>query len=173
MNQVGDDLGIGIGHELVALGAQALAHLFVVLDDAVVNHRHAVRNVRMGVLLRRHAMGGPARMRDPDVPCEAMRTGELLQLGDAAGRAHTAQLRPRSRRHSVEDRDPGGVVAAILEPLQPLDEDGNDVTLGDRPDYSAHAVCLSITSSLPAAASPESTPASRERGSARPPERPW
>src|SRR6266849_2919538 len=151
MNQVGDDFGIGFGHELVALGAQALAHLFVVLDDAVVHHRHTAGNVRMRVLLRRHAVGGPARMRDPDVPGEG----------------------PRARRHSVEDRDPGGVVAAILEPLQPLDEDGNDVTLGYRPDYSAHAVCLSITSSLPAAASPESTPASRERGSARLLERPW
>src|SRR6266849_3852807 len=173
MNQVGDDFGIGFGHELVALGAQALAHLFVVLDDAIVHHRHAAGNVRMRVLLRRHAVGGPARMRDPDVPGEALRARELLQLRDAAGRAHTAQRRPRSRRHSVEDRDPGGVVAAILEPLQPLDEDGNDVTLGYRPDYSAHAVCLSITSSLPAAASPESTPASRGRWSARLLERPW
>src|SRR5712691_5845131 len=127
----------------------------------------------MGVFLRRRAVGGPARMRDPDVPGEALRTGELLQLRDAARRAHAAQRRPRSRRHSVEDRDPSGVVAAIFEPLQSLDEDGNDVTFGYRPDYSAHAVCLSITSSLPAAASPESTPASRERGSTRLLERPW
>src|SRR5258708_8861802 len=114
----------------------------------------------MGVFRGRQAMGGRARMRDPDVPREALRTGELLQLRDAARRAHTAQGRPRSRGYAVEDRDPGGVIAAILEPLQSFDEDRNDVTFGYRSDYSAHAVCLSITSSLPPFPNPESPPPS-------------
>src|SRR5207249_10197675 len=127
----------------------------------------------MGGVVRRHSMGGPARMCRPEVPGEARRTGELLQFSEAACRAHTAQGRPRSGLHAVEDRAPGGVIAAILEPLQSLDEDRNYVTFGYRSDYSAHAVCLSITSSLPAVANPESTPASRERGSTRLPERPW
>src|SRR6266513_431959 len=143
------------------------------MTSVSVSETNSYPLVRMRIFLRRHAMGGPARVRDPDVPGEALRTGELLQLRDAARRADAAQRHPRSRRHSVEDRDAGGVVAAILEPLQSLDEDRNDVAFGYRPDYSAHAGCLSITSSFPGAASPESTPASRGRGSAPPPGRPW
>src|SRR5258706_14698807 len=104
-----------------SLGAQAFAHLFVVLDDAVVHHRDAARYVRVGVLLRGHAVGRPARMRDTDVSREALRSRKLLQLRHTAGRAHPPQRGMRCARGlAVEDRDPGGVVAAILEPLQPL-----------------------------------------------------
>src|SRR6266571_1762745 len=74
-----------------------------------------------------------------DVSGEALRPGELFQLGDAARRAHAPQHRVRaSRCLAVEHRDPGGIVAAIFEPLQPLDEDRNDVALGDRAYYAAH-----------------------------------
>src|SRR4029077_7471211 len=61
---------------------------------------------------------------------------ELLQLGDAPGRAYPPER--HVARCAVHHGDPGRIVAAVFEPLQPLDEDGNDVTLGYRSDDSAH-----------------------------------
>ncbi len=128
VHQVGDDFGIGIGDELVALGAQTLAHLLVVLDDAVVHHRHAARYVRVGVLLRGHAVGRPARMRDAETAGQALRAGELFQLHHAAGRAHPPQHRVRCVGGlAVEHSDSRRVVAAVFQALQPLDQDRNDV----------------------------------------------
>ena len=40
------------------------------------------------------------------------------------------------------DRDTAGVVAAVFEPLQALDEDGDDVAVRDRGDDAAHGVDL-------------------------------
>ncbi len=37
LNDVGDDLGVGLGLELVALGEEVLLELEVVLDDAIVD----------------------------------------------------------------------------------------------------------------------------------------
>ena len=141
VHEVSDDLGVGVRDEHIALRAQLRAQLVVIFDDAVVHDRYPVRDVRMGVLLRRHAVRRPAGVRDADVSGEALRAGELFQLGDAARRAHAPQPRVRAaRRLAVEHRDPGGIVAAIFEPLQPLDEDRNDVALGDRADYPAHVL---------------------------------
>src|SRR5205814_728416 len=78
----------------------------------------------------------PARLRDADFAGEALRAGELLQLRDAPGRAHA--LERRVAWLAVHHGDAGRIVAAVLEPLQPLDEDGNDVTPGYRTDDSAH-----------------------------------
>ncbi len=172
MHEVRDDLGVGVRGEYIALCTKRRADFVVVFDDAVVHDRHAAGDVGMGILLRRHAVRRPARVRDTDLAGEALRLREPFQVGDAAGRAHTLQFQS-SPAPAVQHRDPGGVVAAILQPLQSLDEDGNDVTFGYRSDYSTHAVCLSIISSSPAAASPERTPAWRGRESARLAERPW
>ncbi len=141
VHEVSDDLGVGVRDERVAICAQLRAQLVVIFDDAVVHDRYPARDVRMGVFLRRHAVRRPAGVRDADVSGKALRPGELFQLGDAPRRAHAPELRVRAaRRLAVEHRDPGGIVAAILEPLQPLDEDRNDVALGDRADYPAHVL---------------------------------
>ena len=41
---------------------------------------------------------------------------------------------------AVEDGDARRIVAAVLEPPQPLHQDGDDVALGDGSDDSAHSV---------------------------------
>ena len=66
LDQVGDDLGVCLGGELVTLTLELRAQLDVVLDDAVqddVNAAGAVR-VRVGVALGRTAVRGPARVPD-------------------------------------------------------------------------------------------------------------
>ena len=61
---MGDDFGVGLRLEFVAELAQALALLFVVLDDAVVHQRDAVADVRVRVGLGDAAVRRPARVAD-------------------------------------------------------------------------------------------------------------
>jgi hypothetical protein len=49
---------------MVAGLAELFAQLLEILDDAVVHHRDLVGGVRMGVVLARTAMSGPARVTD-------------------------------------------------------------------------------------------------------------
>ena len=64
LDQVRDDFGVGLGLELVPFGDQLALDLEVVLDDAVVHDDDAAGAVavRMGVLLGRTAVRGPARV---------------------------------------------------------------------------------------------------------------
>src|SRR5688572_24007153 len=109
----------------------------MVLDDAVVHHRYAARDVRVGVLHRGYAVRCPAGVRDPDVARQAVPVREARQLGDAPGAAQPLHA-------AVHHGDAGGVVAAILEPAQPLEQDGDDVTAGDRSHYAAHGCPLRV-----------------------------
>jgi len=71
VNQVRDDFGVGLAGEHIAARLQSGAQFFVVFNDAVVNQTDAARTlcsvwpgamaeVRMGVVDRGRAMGGPA-----------------------------------------------------------------------------------------------------------------
>ena len=65
MHAVRDHLGVGLRGELVAEFLEILAQFFVILDDAVVDDGETVvRDMRMRVALGRHAVRGPARVRD-------------------------------------------------------------------------------------------------------------
>ena len=66
LDEVRDDLGVGLGDELVALPLQLLLQIEVVLDDAVVDDDDLAGAVavRMGVLLGRPAVRRPARVAD-------------------------------------------------------------------------------------------------------------
>src|SRR5262249_28456075 len=131
VDEVGDDLGIRIGRELIAPAKQVPAHLVVILDDAVVHNRDAARNMRMRVLLGRHAMRSPARVRDSDVTAQSPFSGELGEPGDAPLAAQPLQ-------GAVDYRDTGRVIAAILEPAQSLEQDRNYIALRYRTNDSTH-----------------------------------
>ena len=65
-DQVGENLGVGLGLENMAFLFELGPEREVVFDDAVV-HKHeapAVVEMRMSVLVGDAAMGGPARMTD-------------------------------------------------------------------------------------------------------------
>jgi hypothetical protein len=131
---MGDHFGVGLRSEFVTGLLQILAQLFVVLDDAVVNDGEAVvRDVRVGIALRGHAVRRPARVRDAHLAVGRVRVDRVLEhlhLADGA--------QPLEVRRAIEHRDAGGVVAAILEPAQAFHQDRDDVALSDGSDDAAH-----------------------------------
>ncbi len=141
VHEVRDDLGIGLRLEDVAVRAQRLAHLLVVLDDAVVDHRDGLaRDVRMRVGFGHAAVRGPARVPDAEQAGEVFRGRRGFHLRDSADAPHAADV-------AVEDRHARGIVAAVFEALQSLDQHGNDVALRDGADDAAHVsvLCETVT----------------------------
>ena len=138
MNAVRDDLGIGVRGELVAGALELGPELLVVLDDAVVDDRDAVaRDVRMGVLLVRHAVRRPARVGDAEVTGSRVRrqgVRELRYLADGA--------QARDLGAAVQDGDAGRVIPAVFEAPQALDQDRDDVPVSDRSDDAAHVAAI-------------------------------
>ena len=137
-------LGVGLAVELVPLACQKLLQRGVVLDNAVVDERDAARvvQVRVGVLLRRRAVGGPARVRDAHARVRQRAAVALvavdlvLEHADAPHRAANVQLAIR-----LDHGHAGRVVAAVLEALEPLDEHGLGDLAADVGDDSTHKRC--------------------------------
>ena len=153
VDQMGDDLGVGLADKHIALGLQAGAQRFVVLDDAVVHQRHARRlarldfaraeaEMRVGVAHRGFAMGCPAGVGNAGEALQVFGLHLLEQLGHAgraaralqSGAAHAGRIQ---RMHG----DAAGVIAAVLEPLQALHQHGNDVAMGNGADNATHKEC--------------------------------
>lgn len=74
-DELGEDLGVGVGGERCPVGDQAPAQLVGVLDDAVVHDRDVPRavEVRVGVGVVGFAVGGPAGVGDAGGALEALR----------------------------------------------------------------------------------------------------
>ena len=132
------DLGVGLGAEGVSEGEQVGLQLGEVLDDAVVDDRELVviREVRVRVRVGGSAVRGPAGVADAGRAVGHGVGGEVvaedLQLAGALPHVEGAAL--------VDDRDAGGVVAAVFEPGEPREEDGLAVPRADVSDDSTHAL---------------------------------
>ena len=134
MNAVGDDFGVGLRTEGVAEVDQARTQSFMVFDDAVVHDRNSIeRDVRMGISRRRHAVCGPARMRDSHMTRNGCRLQRILEDFHLANGAQTLELVVGG-----QNREARGIVAAVLETAQPFHEDGHCIALRNYSDDSAH-----------------------------------
>src|SRR5262245_12409724 len=131
---MGEYLAVGLRAEDVPRSLEPRAQLGGVLDDAVVDDGESAGAVRMrmGVHVARLAVRRPARVSDPDAAVQALRE-VALELGDLASRL--VQLEPAARH----DRDPGRIVAAVLEAMQPGEQDGDGVLAPDVADDATHA----------------------------------
>jgi hypothetical protein len=84
VDEVGDDLGIGLALEDAALGGQLGLQLGEVLDDAVVDQAHPSRPVRVGIGLGGRPVGGPAGVADAGQAVEGLLAQDRLQGPDLA-----------------------------------------------------------------------------------------
>ena len=150
LDQVGDDLSVGVGAEDVTVRGEVTAQLRVVLDDAVEHDVDVVGavSVRVGVLLGHPPVRRPAGVAEADrrrrgrdrhgaLPDRRDRlVGDqadgLAQVGEVADRAHGVDVAVR------EQRDARRVVAAVLELLEPGDDQITARTLAYVADDSAH-----------------------------------
>ena len=137
-----------------------VAQLGPVLDDPVQDDVEALGGVpvRVGVRLGHAAVGGPARVADaggaPQVP---VRLGDgVAQVLEVADGVHAADRPVR------DEREPCGVVAAVLQALKALEQ---EVAAFARPDVSddpAHD-WLSLALSPPDSPSDRRSPGTRPR----------
>src|SRR5258708_1076190 len=134
LDQVGEHLGVGLRAERVAGRAQPLLEVEIVLEDAVVHHDEAALavRVRMGVLLRGAAVGRPARVADADRARDGLLAQHALEGLQASRRA------PHLHAVRVEHGHARGIVAAVLQPLEPVHDDRDRVLVADVPDDAAH-----------------------------------
>jgi hypothetical protein len=130
LEQLGRDLGVGLGGQGEVVGLEPGAQLGEVLDDAVVDQGHpaGVPDVGVGVHVVGRPVGGPAGVPDTRRRRRQGPVGDrLLEVGELAG-----LLRDRQRRVG-DDGDAGRVVAAVLQPAQAVEHHvlglpGPDVT---------------------------------------------
>src|SRR5712671_3840630 len=133
MNAVCNHFGIGFRSEHVAQAFQIGAQYLVILDDPVVNDGHAVaRDVRVGVVRGRNAMGRPSGMRDADVAADRSRVECVLENLHLADGPQTGD--PATLEHSDARR----IIAAVFQATQSLHEDGNRVALRNDTHDSTH-----------------------------------
>ena len=135
LDEVGDDLGVGLGAEVMALGGERLAQLAVVVDDPVVDDGEArpAVHVRMRVGVAGAPVGGPSRVRDPHGPPRVPAAGhERLERGDLSDRLAHVEARP------VDGGDPGGVVPPVFEAAKGGEQEGHGLALTDVSDDATH-----------------------------------
>ena len=131
--------GVGGGVERVARIRQLRLEPFVIFDDAVVDQREpAARHHGVGVFLGRYAVGGPARVRDAE-HATWRRCAHLVDQGlDLADTANAVDA------VVAQQRNTGGVIAAVFQAPQAFDQNRGDVSFGDGADNSAHGDVLAV-----------------------------
>ena len=136
--QLRDDLRVRLRAEGDARGDEEALELDVVFDDAVVHDGDplVLAQMRVGVDVVRLAVRGPARVphahRAAKAPAAVRQ--RLQHLQPALG---LADLQPLVRR---EHRDPGRVIAAVFQMLQPVEQDGRGLFPPRISDDPAHGV---------------------------------
>ena len=136
VDQMQHDLGVGLGLEHRAALLELLAQFAKILDDAVVDHGDALGGVRMGVVLGRLAVGGPAGVADAAMAGQRFALQprfEIFQL--AFGAAALEML-------AFQRGDASGIVAAIFKPLERIDQLLRDRAAPQNADNAAHAVSV-------------------------------
>ena len=81
LNEVDEDLGVGIAREGVAFGCEQLFELGIVLDDSVVDNDKSsgIGCVRVRIAVRRLAVGSPAGVSDTQRGVRALCIGERFE----------------------------------------------------------------------------------------------
>jgi len=132
VDQVGDDLGVGVAGEYPALRDQFALQFGEVLDDPVVHDCHPARDLGVGVAGGGRAVGGPAGMADAGETGQRLCAQGVLQGADLAGRAAPVQPASLDGRHARR------IIAAVFQPPQAVDQPLRDRGLADDANDAAH-----------------------------------
>ncbi len=89
--------------------------------------------VRVRVLLGRSPVRRPARVADAVGAVERLQTNGLFQVTELALGAADVERVPL-----VHDRNPGGIIPAIFELPQPVEDDRHDLFVSDVTDDATH-----------------------------------
>jgi hypothetical protein len=140
-------LSVGVAGQLHAVALQFGAQLGVVLDDPVVHHGQLACGVAVwvGVAIGRRTVGSPSGVAHPGGALQRRSPGRV-EFGDQVSqRPSFAGHRQRAGRG--EHRDTGGVVPAVLQPAQTMQDDVQSVSMSYVAHDSAHGRHASSTSS--------------------------
>ena len=140
LDEMRDDLGVGIASELMAAPLEFLAQLGEVLDDAVVHDGDpaVAAHVRVRVRHARLPVRRPTRMTDT-AGRGVVATRELaLEAIDLAHAAHHVEACRTRAGVAVLQRHAGRIVPAVLEALEPREQDVLGRIRSGVSDDSAH-----------------------------------
>ncbi len=121
---------------------QFVAELFVILDDAVVDHGQFAGAVcvRMGVFIVGNAVSGPARVTDADGGSWWLFVEQRLQIGELADCFHDVEA------PVLDDCQSGRVIAAIFQAPQLRKQYGSSLERAQVTNDSAHGCYTSMIS---------------------------
>ena len=134
LDQVGQRLRVGVSGEAVPVALQRRPQRVRVLDDPVVHQGEAPTAilVRVRIPLRRCSVRRPARVRDTTRPVHRQACYQVLQRCHAAGEFARDDAAP------CLDREPGRIVAAVLQATEPPKQDRDRLPLPRVTDDAAH-----------------------------------
>jgi len=129
-----DEFGIGVRLEIDARRSELLPQTGVILHDAVVDYRHQSFTVglRVGVGLGGSAVRRPPRVTDTGRPVEGFVIRLLLEVLELTGGAQDLDLVGAQHRHA------GGVIPAVLEATQPVEQHRHHLVRAHVTDDAAH-----------------------------------
>ena len=136
-HQVGDDFGVGFGDELVALFFELPLQFDVIFHDAVVDDDDLAGAVavRMRVFFRGAPVRGPARVADAVGAVDRRLPDHFFEIAQLARSAADLHFAVRS-----DHGDAGGVIAAIFQAPQAVENQGHHFLRPDVADNSAHGL---------------------------------
>ena len=109
----------------------------MIFDDAIMYDSNTiVAGMRMGIVLARRSMRGPTGMRNPPISLHLLLRDQFGQHTDPANAAHALQT--SLCRIMLHHGESGRIITAVFEPPQPIQNDGNGLTLADVADDSTH-----------------------------------
>ena len=136
---MGDDLGVGLGDELVAPGDEGVLQREVVFDDAVVDDDEGAGAVavRVGVFFGGAAVGCPARVTDAEGAVDGGVADDGFEVAELAGGAAEFEA-----FGAPSYGDAGRVVTAVLEAAKTFNNDGDDRLRTNVSNDSTHGLSL-------------------------------
>jgi hypothetical protein len=134
-DQMGDDLGIGLGLKFMAESYKTFLELKVIFDDPIVNDDDFPRRiaVRVSVFLGRTAVRRPSRVADSVRAVERLQSNAFLKITKLPFR--TPQFKMLFVVHHGDSRR---IISAILELSQAVDDQRDDLFISNVTYNSAH-----------------------------------